>query len=255
MPINPSVYCSAPQQPLFYGCAFKNKSSVRPSWPQNGSSTKRTTRLGDGKSGRGPNRTATTWDFCELHTGRNSCPAFKYIWCASMSSLRHHTSNQGGKIWTWKAASLGSAPALGERCGVWGSCSNVAAPFQLEDGLGNGSGELGELLFKWCHEGQTELGAHAMPRVMLGSRSSSSGAAQSGLNRIKKKVKSLWFITPRPQDLYTTSPSQETGQLSERAEAIRASPLARSSWGRHRFGSTDFESPSESQAWWSNCCC
>uniref|UniRef100_A0A493TXI5 Uncharacterized protein n=1 Tax=Anas platyrhynchos platyrhynchos TaxID=8840 RepID=A0A493TXI5_ANAPP len=117
MPINPGVYCSAPRQPLFYGCAFKNKSSVRPNWLQNGSSTKRTTRLGDGKSCHGPNRTATKWDFCEPHTGRNSCPAFKYIWCESMWSLRHHTSHQEGKIWTWKAASLGSTTALGRDVG------------------------------------------------------------------------------------------------------------------------------------------
>lgn len=134
MPINPGVYCSAPRQPLFYGCAFKNKSSVRPNWLQNGSSTKRTTRLGDGKSCHGPNRTATKWDFCEPHTGRNSCPAFKYIWCESMWSLRHHTSHQEGKIWTWKAASLGSTTALGRDVGFGAAVATWQLHFSSRTG-------------------------------------------------------------------------------------------------------------------------
>lgn len=80
---------------------------------------------------------------------RNSSSAFKYIWCGVFIS--GITSHHGEKsCWPQRATSLGSAPASGEADRFGQLLERCASSFWLNK-QGEGSGELGQLIFTWYH--------------------------------------------------------------------------------------------------------
>lgn len=100
---------------------------------------------------------------------RNSSSAFKYIWCGVFISgiTSHHREKS---CWPQRATSLGSAPASGEDERFGQLLERCASSFWLNK-QGEGSGELGQLIFTWYHQKITSLDPMRSPWLYRGANS------------------------------------------------------------------------------------